>query len=280
VNAAKPASADDGPPSKEKLTRVLKSANVICALFLAVTGVVSFIILTPDFTQVLCACYVIFFSLMLLCFECHFSCLDAVIYRNFGFMFNWGGRLVFLFLNGVLAFTLGIMGIIAGGFTGGVILLNMFILCRYRDFGEEYERDFAALRDQAAGKPARPNGENDKALQAVVTASAASQAAGGGSAYSGSGLGGALVNAAVANPEATIAIGSAVASNPHVQNAALGAASSIANDPNRNPFVDAGGSGRGDLTEANGWKKYLDDKSGKYYFYNERTKETKWDTEE
>lgn len=283
VNAGAPAAAaaDDGPPSKEKLSRILKAFNVINALFLAVTGVVSFILITPDFSQVLCACYVIFFSLMLLCFECHLGCLDAVIYRNFGFMFNWGGRLVFLFLNGVLAFTLGVMGIVAGGFTGVVILVNMFILCRYRDFGEEYEREFAALRDQAAGRPARPNGGDDRAMQAVVAASAQSSAAGGGggSAYSGSGLGGALVDAAVRNPETTIAIGTAVASNPHVQAAASQAVSDAA--ANRNPFLDSGsGGGVGSMTEANGWKKYLDDKSGKYYFYNEKTKETKWDTED
>ncbi len=84
-------------------------------------------------------------------------------------------------------------------------------------------------------KPSRPV-KNDQALQAVVTASAASSAAGGGSAYSGSGLGGALVSAAVANPEATVAIGSAIASNPAVQKAAISAVRS------ENPFLDSGSS--------------------------------------
>jgi len=284
--SASAAKVDNTGPTKETLSRVLKGFNIVNSLFLAATGVFTFmpasgVTLTP--ATVLSACYVITFSTMLLCFECHLGCLDAIIYRNCGFMFNWGGRLIFLFLNGVLAFGLGIMGIVAGSFTGLVIMINTFVLCRYRDFGEEYEREFAHMRDQAAGQ-SKPRA-NDTPLQSVNTGGAAHSAynapSAGGSAYSGSGLAGALADAAVRNPEAAVAVGNAAvsaATNPAVQSAAAGAVHSL----DRNPFVDASApasSGKSDMTEANGWKKYLDDTSGKYYFYNERTKETRWDTD-
>jgi hypothetical protein len=228
------APADVGP-SKEKLGRILKAFNVINALFIGATGVVTFIITPPPVSVpvALSACYLIVFSLLLLCFECNFEFLNLMIVRNFGFMFNWGGRLIFLLLTGTLAFGLGAMGIAAGCFTAAVIIINMYILCRYREFGEAYEDEYREMRLKAFLSE-KPKAARETPLQAVVVssggaaASVAYQPSSGGSAYSGT----------------------------------------------------APPSSRSEMTEANGWKKHLDDKSGKYYFYNDRTKETRWDTED
>jgi len=104
--------------------RWVKAANVIDALFLATAGVVSFILLSFNLLTVLSALYVIFFGLLLFCFECHLARFDLMIYRNFGFMFKWQGRAFFFLFTGTLSFGLGAVGIAAGCFTVVVVFFQ------------------------------------------------------------------------------------------------------------------------------------------------------------
>jgi len=109
----------------------IRCTNLLNAALLMAGAIVSFIPVagaTFNLAMALSAIYVILFSCLLCCFEVHLKKFDRYVFLNFGFMFYWGGRLVFFFFVGSLSFGLGILGIIAGAYTIVNVLINIYVL--------------------------------------------------------------------------------------------------------------------------------------------------------
>jgi len=127
---------------------ILKVANVINAMLLAATGIVTFLTQSLDLLVVLSAIYVLAFSLALLFFELRLKICDSMIYRNFGFMFRWKGRCLFFVFIGTLTFGLGTMGIIAGIVTFVNMFFNAFIMLYHPKMSEvETQEDSKRLEN-------------------------------------------------------------------------------------------------------------------------------------
>jgi len=237
------------------LVRILKVCNFVNAGFLCAAGILVFVLSSPNTLEVLSAIYVIIFSLLLLCFECHLKRFEKMVYRNFGFMFHWQGRIIFFFFIGTLSFGLGTWGIVAGCVTVVNVIFNVYVL-RTNEFYRQH------LADQA--NEMRQRARSD--LPAATVAGAASPTGAGTSAvpasqpstYGGYNSGATntlatvAVNAAIANPEAAV----------KVATVGLQVAGTVAAQP------AAGGSE---------WEKFLDEDTGTYYYFNHRTQETRWE---
>jgi len=233
------------------LVKVLKVFNFINAAFLCTAGILVFVLLNLTLLLVLSAIYVIVFSLLLLCFECHLKRFEKMVYKNFGFMFHWQGRCLFFFFVGTLAFGLGDSshpwGIIAGTVTVLNVLFNIYVL-RNNDLYRQH------LHDQTSEMRARARSDLAKPA-AGATPGAGAAAANQPATYNYNSsnnptntLAGAALNAAAANPEAAVKVAT-IGINVAAQTA----------------------------TVASEWEKFLDEDTGTYYYYNSRTQETRWE---
>ena len=71
-----------------------------------------------DLLQVTVAAYIVFFGLLILCLECNISNLAPKFRRNFGFMFSFIGRTVFLLFCATMCFALAVwLGYLIGAIT-------------------------------------------------------------------------------------------------------------------------------------------------------------------
>jgi len=102
---------------------------VINGLLLFICGLFSITsLLTFQLPTLLSGIYVMLFSILLCCFECHLKKFDSYVFTNFGFMFYWQGRLIFFLFVATLTFGLGVFGVIIGALTLANVLMNCYIL--------------------------------------------------------------------------------------------------------------------------------------------------------
>jgi len=237
-----------GSASVPTLVRILKVCNFINAAFLCTSGILVFVLESLTLLLVLSALYVITFSLLLLCFECHLKRFEKVVYKNFGFMFHWQGRCLFFFFIGTLAFGLGTWGIVAGSVTLANVLFNIYVL-RNNEFYRQHVRDQTnEMRVRARSDLTKPG-----ATGAPAGAPTAPAGPGAPPVYNNNPtntLAGAALNAAAANPEAAVKVAT-------VGISVAGTAVTAAN--------------------ASEWERFLDEDTGTYYYYNSRTQETRWE---
>ena len=91
------------------------------------------------------AFYVYCFALLLCCYETHITTLAEIIARNFGFLYNWKGRMVFLLLVAFLCISLdscggescGVAGRIAAVFIVINTLFTTFVVFRHPVYEQE-----------------------------------------------------------------------------------------------------------------------------------------------
>eukprot|EP00823_Brevimastigomonas_motovehiculus_P003635 TRINITY_DN2250_c0_g1_i1.p1 TRINITY_DN2250_c0_g1~~TRINITY_DN2250_c0_g1_i1.p1 ORF type:complete len:237 (-),score=54.62 TRINITY_DN2250_c0_g1_i1:351-1061(-) len=206
----------------------LKAANVINAIFLCVAGVIAIIQMGEfNISSFLIAVYVTLFGLVLCFFEVHLRSCDDIIAANFGFMFKWGGRLCFLVFIGVLCFTLGVLGIIAGCVTAANLIFNLFVLCKYGSDVGSREQPPVQMQAQSTVSPnAQTTTEN------ISSASST---------------------------------GSTTDSNPFTLDVAVSAGGQSVKVPVKVNLAE--------------WDRVLDQTTGKYYYFNKATKESKWESE-
>jgi len=154
--------------SVPKLVWILRLANFLNAMLLIIIAVLKLQV-TAGINQlplILSCIYVMFFSSLLLCFECHCRVFNRVVYRNFGFMFHWIGRVVFLFVTGSLAFGFGTNGIIAGCVTILNIIFNVYVVQTNDYYKDKLEDDAVDMRARAK------TGADDKEREAKTKAKA------------------------------------------------------------------------------------------------------------
>jgi len=211
--------------------------------------VTAFILIHLDVLTVLSAIYVICFSLLLLFFECHLARLDMVIRNNFGFMFKWPGRVLFFFFAGSLCFGLGTFGIVIGAVTCVNVVFNIWIICMTPGILDKEKRD-QQLMEARMGNNMPPTAQT--VAQPVQPVKPVQPASGQDER------------------------------NPFTADVNVGIGGHNATVPVSVSVNDIMASNKGDLSAEQldaGWVKQLDSNTGKYYYYNNRTNEMRWDLE-
>lgn len=100
--------------------------NILLAIFMIATGIVLFVPNLISVTGVVFCSYLIIFGLLLIFFHVPASFIENYMLRNFGFMYNWLGRCLFLLFIAGMCFTLSTMGFALGICTVVLLFLNLF----------------------------------------------------------------------------------------------------------------------------------------------------------
>lgn len=132
-----------------KLLRYMRLGNVICSILQIIAGLIgitSFI--TLNITGTLVSIYVIMFGVLFLLFECRLSRMETAIRSNFGFLYSYKGRALFIFFIGFLDFGIGsALATIAGVLMCANAFINLMVMCRHPQF----KSSLGANADPTAG---------------------------------------------------------------------------------------------------------------------------------
>lgn len=155
----------------------LRYANLCNALCIITAGVVTVVTLSGgsfDLTTIFIGIYIAIFGCMLFCFECRLTRMEPDVRRNFGFLYSYTGRTLFIIFIATICFgatTGGDGGSALGYVCGAITLVNAFFNCfviyshpafgkggidRNADPGALYKSGDAIARDRAA-QAARDN---------------------------------------------------------------------------------------------------------------------------
>jgi uncharacterized membrane protein YgcG len=162
--------------SIQTLTKIMKGVNIINAILLGVAGVFAFTIIHGSITRFFISIYLCFFAILLLAFETRYKGLATFIEKNFGFMFTYAGRLVFLVFVGALNFGMiqddkngernldpgQPLCIFVGVFTIVNALFNCFIICNHPHF--------SGGQKNPAGEKADPQDMTEEEVMAYIRA--------------------------------------------------------------------------------------------------------------
>lgn len=125
--------------------------NFVNATLLFMTGVLSLLSLSNTIHLVIyvLSAYLLFFGLLLCCFEMRFMWIERRVRDSFGFLYTYVGRTVFLLFIASLCF--GIVesqsdaGITVGIFTVVNALFNMVIMYRHGKFFEDPSNEYSTV---------------------------------------------------------------------------------------------------------------------------------------
>jgi len=244
------------------MSNIMRVINTLNAMLLGATGVLTFILLSPPtLPEILSSLYIIAFSLLLVCFEFHLKRFDQCVLTNFGFMFKWQGRLLFFLFMGTLCFGLGTMGIVTGSITLTVVIFNIYVICTNDNYKKYTVTESKELTNRAGPSiTTSTNNSNKSSSVANPYGAAANPYAASGMASSNLGT--------VASPNDSL--------NPFTVDVNVGiAGKSVPVSVSVTDVVSAASTVAAAIPA--GWEKILDPGTGKYYFYNSKTQESRWD---
>lgn len=124
---------------------MVRISNLLAAGMVMGAGIYNISTITLSVTIFITSIYVILLACLLCCFEIHLKSMDKFIYLNFGFMYYWPGRALFLLFVGSMCFGLGIFGYFGGGFMVFNILFNVYVLSvhpNYKKFVEQKTKEY------------------------------------------------------------------------------------------------------------------------------------------
>lgn len=123
-------------PTK-KVTRTLRMANMLNGLCMMLTGILVLLVgfVNISFTNITVSSYVVFFGMMMMCLECNLGNLAPKFRRNFGFMFSFIGRAIFIVFSATMLFAMDYwIAFIVGGVTMLNGLFNGYLICVHPAF--------------------------------------------------------------------------------------------------------------------------------------------------
>mmetsp|Transcript_9862 Transcript_9862/g.14697 ORF Transcript_9862/g.14697 Transcript_9862/m.14697 type:complete len:242 (+) Transcript_9862:114-839(+) len=116
----------------------LRLSYIISAILMGVMAGLS-LVSQKDLGLIFFAFYVIFFSLLLCCFEVALSFISRWIAVNFGFLYTLAGRLTFILFVGFMSYSLGLYGLIAMCVLYTATAFHLLVMYKFPRF-EEYLR--------------------------------------------------------------------------------------------------------------------------------------------
>lgn len=182
--------------SKARVVNTLRVLNLLNGLLLILVGILIFIVasFTITFTTVTVSIYLVFFGALLSCLECNVGSCAPRFKANFGFMFSFLGRTLFILFCATLLYSLNyIAGWIVGTFTALSGLFNGYVICIHPAFRSG---DLSMTGDPYGGYTGGDKEMMDYLKRNPEVASRAT---------------GALTSFAAANPEATMKLAAAAA---------------------------------------------------------------------
>lgn len=122
----------------EQVKRVLVFSNLCNAVLFYLASTIYFLLNPiPSIPGALIAIYVSCFGCGFCCFELKYfvKSIGVWYWRNFGFMFTWPGRLIFLLFVGTICLSLmNVWAYLIGIYTLANLLLNVYIICRHKEY--------------------------------------------------------------------------------------------------------------------------------------------------
>jgi hypothetical protein len=104
---------------------ILRVSFMICAIAMGIIAFFSFA--STSLGDFFVALYVLFFSVIICCYECALTGVSRWIAQNFGFMYTRIGRIVFILYVAVLCIELGVFGIVVCSALVLAIAVNIYV---------------------------------------------------------------------------------------------------------------------------------------------------------
>lgn len=108
----------------------LRIAYMIAAIILGLAGGLE-LASSPGLGQFFFAFYVLFFSLLICCFEVGLDSISRLIAINFGFLYTVVGKVAFLLFVGFMSFSLGLCGKVAMAYLYAVYCFQLYIYFKF-----------------------------------------------------------------------------------------------------------------------------------------------------
>eukprot|EP00457_Paulinella_chromatophora_P014138 gb/GEZN01014523.1/.p1 GENE.gb/GEZN01014523.1/~~gb/GEZN01014523.1/.p1 ORF type:complete len:242 (+),score=26.03 gb/GEZN01014523.1/:22-747(+) len=132
------------------LDKIFRAGNFVTCGLLITASVLSFLA-SPGVSTVLLGLYCILFSTILCCFETHLSMVMSLAYRDFGFMFRWQGRILFLLFVASLSYGLGtVIGYVAAAVACFNIIFSTYVLCYHKNYKAHMKKEEQIYRQKHA----------------------------------------------------------------------------------------------------------------------------------
>jgi hypothetical protein len=118
--------------SMEKFSNALRLTFMAVSILMATAACVK--LESAGIATAFIALYVLFFSIVICCFELSLSFVAKWIATNFGFLYTLSGRILFLTFVAVMCFSLGIFGKIVMGLMFAALVFNIYVLIVFPKF--------------------------------------------------------------------------------------------------------------------------------------------------
>lgn len=115
------------------ILRIMRFGNFIVASGMIVLCVFQFLSF-PNFEQTVTAVYGCFLGVVIIIFECQCGFTEETLRENFGFLFSFRGRLLFLVFCALLNFGFGIGGYIVGISMILMAIFNAYVIFAHPEF--------------------------------------------------------------------------------------------------------------------------------------------------
>ena len=142
-----------GDPEVPKMIFYTRVVNLGLSIAMWLVALLS-LLTTDSVTTGVLACYVIFFSCLLCCFETHLKQVSKMIALNFGFLYSAYSRAAFLFFVSTIVCSLSLFGKLVGLLMLLNAGFNIFILFKHPSFDEAQRSDAQnEIKDFLASHP-------------------------------------------------------------------------------------------------------------------------------
>jgi FtsH-binding integral membrane protein len=120
-----------------KMARIMRFAMIgICTCLFIVSWYNFLSTSSSDLTTTFLAMYLFVFALLLCCFELAFRQAALVIVQNFGFMYSFKGRSLFLAFVAILSYQISTFGKVMFGAIIAYVLLSLYVYFKHPKFGK------------------------------------------------------------------------------------------------------------------------------------------------
>lgn len=115
----------------EKWVKILRVGMIIISTLMAITAFYNFLNAANDMATNLLAFYVLFFSILICCYEISMRMIAIYIVQNFGFLYNPAGRTLFYIFCAFLCWSLSVMGKVAFALLITAIAVRLVVDCKH-----------------------------------------------------------------------------------------------------------------------------------------------------